>query len=831
MQHWRAAFLGRRRLPRALSAFELDAFFTFTGAERRAIEQRRTPALRLGLALQLGFVRMCGQPLAAVGAVPPALWRHLGAQFEVTAPDLASLRVMYRRLSTLYEHQELACELLGFRDASDAQRRALVRVLRDELARTADRARLLAFTYAWLYERRLIPLRERDLRRLVLLAIKRHEHQLAARIRREVEPLVLADWAATLTRPREDGTTTQTWLWAAPAKHSTRQIDALLARIDLLYRLGVDRHLADVPEAILRRYARRLASRRPFAGARIVEPARTLEVACFLRYCLLVTTDQLLLMVQRRVAELWRVAGTGVEAVTSDWATLYQELTREVARLATTPSVDGVVLQGELRRVLAEQRSRQPRSRADRIRDRLIEGVRPVRSLLRALATLPWAGTDGHPLLVALHVLRSAYDADDTTLAPTVVLSLGRVWRDVLAGSDRTRAFAASEVATLLGLRRALRNGTVWIEHSLSFRSRERLFIPHDEWLTRRPSLCRRLGLPIHADAFLEPLLERATAGVQAVAAAAAESRVTVDTALHLTPLAAEPEDPAVAKLRAVLDRRIGEAQLPELMLAVDAEVRYSWLMLGREPRSTAELVMIYAGILAHGTALSAAETARMIPQLSAAAIRQAMRFAADERRLASASRAVLEYMHHHPIAAAWGRSDLASSDMMSLETSRRVWQARIDPRRQTPSVGIYTHVRDRWGISYVQPIVLNERQAGAAIEGVVRDEALATTQLATDTHGHTDVAMALARLLGFDLCPRLKALSDRHLFLPKGSEVPDVVRSIVRTRIDPAKIVAQWDRILHLAASVHAGQASAVEAYAEKLLPSTPRRTVNGAS
>ncbi|SAL38385.1 transposase Tn3 family protein [Caballeronia udeis] len=27
----------------------------------------------------------------------------------------------------------------------------------------------------------------------------------------------------------------------------------------------------------------------------------------------------------------------------------------------------------------------------------------------------------------------------------------------------------------------------------------------------------------------------------------------------------------------------------------------------------------------------------------------------------------------------------------------------------------------DRWGIFYDQPIILNERQAGAAIEGVVR--------------------------------------------------------------------------------------------------------------
>ncbi|MBK8359507.1 MAG: Tn3 family transposase [Comamonadaceae bacterium] len=29
--------------------------------------------------------------------------------------------------------------------------------------------------------------------------------------------------------------------------------------------------------------------------------------------------------------------------------------------------------------------------------------------------------------------------------------------------------------------------------------------------------------------------------------------------------------------------------------------------------------------------------------------------------------------MQRHPIAATWGRSDLASSDMMSMETTKRV--------------------------------------------------------------------------------------------------------------------------------------------------------------
>jgi hypothetical protein len=81
--------------------------------------------------------------------------------------------------------------------------------------------------------------------------------------------------------------------------------------------------------------------------------------------------------------------------------------------------------------------------------------------------------------------------------------------------------------------------------------------------------------------------------------------------------------------------------------------------MLGREPRSTNELLMVYAGILAHGTALSAAECARMIPQLSASSIRQAMHWATDERRLGEACASVLQSMHRYPIAATWGRDDL----------------------------------------------------------------------------------------------------------------------------------------------------------------------------
>jgi len=241
-----------------------------------------------------------------------------------------------------------------------------------------------------------------------------------------------------------------------------------------------------------------------------------------------------------------------------------------------------------------------------------------------------------------------------------------------------------------------VRNGSVWIEHSLSFRGRARLFFTRERGMAEFKKHYAHLSLPGKAATFLKPFLARVAPDVDAGVEAARSGRLRVDDELHLSALPAEDEDPQVTKLRTALDHRIGEVQLPEVILAVDAQVRFSWSMLGREPRSTDELLMLYAGIMAHGNSLTAVECARMMPQLSAPSIRQAMRWARDERRLSQACQEVREFMQRHPIAVTWGRSDLASSDMMSMETTKRVWQARLDPRRNTPSFGIYSHVRDR---------------------------------------------------------------------------------------------------------------------------------------
>jgi hypothetical protein len=117
------------------------------------------------------------------------------------------------------------------------------------------------------------------------------------------------------------------------------------------------------------------------------------------------------------------------------------------------------------------------------------------------------------------------------------------------------------------------------------------------------------------------------------------------------------------------------------------------------------------------------------------------------------------------------------SADMMALDASRHLWTARIDPRRRTFAAGIYTHVRDRWGVFHHQPIVLNERQAGVAVEGVEQhnraEDRIRVSLLAVDTHGVTSVAIAIAKLLGFDQYPRLRDLRERKLYVPSRWPLP----------------------------------------------------------
>jgi TnpA family transposase len=130
-------------------------------------------------------------------------------------------------------------------------------------------------------------------------------------------------------------------------------------------------------------------------------------------------------------------------------------------------------------------------------------------------------------------------------------------------------------------------------------------------------------------------------------------------------------------------------------------------------------------------------DVAIMIPGVRLADIRRASRLLEEDRALRRANDVVVAFMLSQPLTKAWGEGFEASSDLMSLDVNRNLWLSRVDPKRRRHAVGTYTHVLDQWGIVYDQPLLLATRQAGAAIEGAVRQSITRLERLAVDTHGY----------------------------------------------------------------------------------------------
>ena len=128
---------------------------------------------------------------------------------------------------------------------------------------------------------------------------------------------------------------------------------------------------------------------------------------------------------------------------------------------------------------------------------------------------------------------------------------------------------------------------------------------------------------------------------------------------------------------RAVRGR--GQDSGPDLLVKIDATTRFSWALLGRTPRIEHELILLYAGLIALGSDLTAADMARMTLDIEADAIGEMIRRIEGNDRPPTANRLVLDHFRTLPVTRLWGGGDQASADIMSLFTPSN---ARFIPAR-----------------------------------------------------------------------------------------------------------------------------------------------------
>jgi TnpA family transposase len=812
VQHWQLPFLGLAELPAELTDFEIRYFFTFTATEREAIFSRYSDAHRLAVALQIGKIKMTGRPLDAFDRLPPPVLKHLSPELHIATPELASLRTLYGRHRTLYDHQSWAIQCLHFHPFTEHRQRMLGLRMRSEAHQTFTIHRLVEFAKRWLYDRRIIIPADRLLRNLARRAYAHTEQALFDAVRDQIPEPVLTSWDKALWQPRQDGLSTLEWLQQAPRRKLTG-LKEQLAKVAFLKALHVDAYALEALRLERQHdYARALRRRRPARFREVTNPRRTLEMVCFLRITLLQATDVAVSLADLLMLELHARTVKEVWEAEARVARTFKPTLREIRRLLDDSTLSNESLRRAILALMPSEQELFP-SRAAGVRWKLNEKARHIRPLLKAFVALPFEAEEHSSLILALAHLRDLYQRRVHSLPRHLDASFAPRWAALIDSPDRQRALRAFEAATLFALRKALRKGSVWIAHSLAFRQRNALLIPETEWASQRRRFYDQLGRPMHVAHYTPQLVANLEAGLASLAEAVEAGVVVVDdTGLHLKALEAEATPPLLEETRYALFKEVGGVQLPELIMAVDSETRFSWRLLGRAPTTETELLLVYAAMLAHGTELDATSVAMMIPGVSAEAIADAMRLLEDDGPMREANELVLQFLHRHEVVKMWGEGTLASSDAMSLDASRHLWNARVDPRRRTYAMGIYSHVLDQWGIIYDQPLVLHQRQAGAAIEGVVRQTAAVTLErLAVDTHGYTDFGMAMGKLLGFDLCPRLSHLRDRRLHVPRDVSVPPSLAAVVAPDVSLQHVEAGWDQLIRVAASIEGGWISAV--------------------
>jgi len=814
-------FVGRDSLPRSLSQQDVQQHCGLLPEHIAAIKQSNVRRDRyLGLAVQLSFLMVTGKHPDPKTSMPPAMLRLLCDQLGIHQAAIASLKSIYASERAVREHRAWARDVLGYLAFDEATRERLVKTLAIRACDAASVDELFNVAQEWLYDNRIVIPGERTVRDFARDAFNDIEELALEAVQNAIRPAllrvilkVLFDESAT------PGMNVLEWLRQSAGKHGVKSLAEVSSRIAYLKTL--EAHLWDLRPLSMARiqaFAQRVILRPPSETARRTIRTQTVELVCFLKFTLWELTDEAIFRANRRTSDLVRQGAKRVETLQAQRTVAYRSSIESIRRLAID---DAKTIRERLAAivVLTDEVLDQPQvSHARVVRETLIDKSDRVQSILASLQGLEIEGHTTERDVQLFNAVKQFQEAGTKALPTDFDASVvDAPWRPLVEDVDRGRALKALKACALMRARKGLLGGRLWVGHSANYRSHADTLIPEAQWRREKHKICEAYGLETDPKKALTLQYELLKAGLSDLEAGLEKGLVEIDEsgAVRLPRLRALGDDPELRRTNQALSDMIGPVQMPDLMLAIDSKTRFSSVLLGREPDQASDLKALYAALLAHGTEIDAKGAAAMIPGLSANEVSAAMRRLETPGRLRSANERVVEFQQQLPIVQLWSDGSKASSDMMSLDATRHLGISRTDPRRRTMAAGIYTHVLGSYPIIYDQPIVLMTRQGGPAVEGVERHnnanaERIKVDLLAVDTHGYTYSTMAVAKLLKFDLCPQLAGLPDRKVWLPRGVKVPEGLERVVIANISERAIVAAWDEMLRLTASVMSGRVSA---------------------
>ena len=402
------------------------------------------------------------------------------------------------------------------------------------------------------------------------------------------------------------------------------------------------------------------------------------------------------------------------------------------------------------------------------------------------------------------------------------------------------------ELCVLSELKNALRSGDIWVQDSRQFKDFEDYLLPPSRFAAQRDQ--RELGLTIETDGgrYLQErlaVLGRELTMVEQLAAADAlpDAVITSTGRLKITPLDNAVPD-AAATLMQQAYHLLPHLKITELLLEVDDWTGFTRHFKHLKTGATTEdRHLLLTTILADGINLGLSKMAESCPGTSYAKLTWLQAWHVRDETYSAGLAELVNAQFRQPFAAYWGDGTTSSSDGQNFKAGGRgQFAGQVNLKYgQEPGVQFYTHISDQYAPFHTKVINATVRDATHVLDGLLYHESdLRIEEHYTDTAGFTDHVFALMHLLGFRFAPRIRDLADKRLYVHGDPKQYPTLAGLIGGSVNVEHILAHWDDILRLAASIKQGTVTAslmlrkLDTGGESLHPLTPplaeRQTAN---
>ncbi len=810
---------------------------SLTETDLLEIAKRRGEPHRLGFAYQLGFVRTFQRfPVQQPLEVCEDLLSFVALQTGIDTNRLSDYAFWQQTVS---QHQVRIREYLGLRGFDPDQARGLKKFLYEESCRLYQTAALLARAREYLNQERTLFPAESVLRRIIGEQRRRAREAIAARVAEELSPEVCERLDKLLDVEAGETVSGLQWIKKNPARPSAAAMRLLAEKLTLIEVTGV---IGMDLEWLNRNYQRALFHYvRKCSAHRLRELARPrcwTALVCFLRQSYRDSVDQAVDMFDKLLTRTFAHAERDLDQhLREQRKTIRSALVslRSVGKLI----LDDTITNAALRQRVFQTVSRQELSSQMELLSDWVTGSKsdvfhgvvtrfsylrqfsPV--LLRTLEFFPDSEDAEPPCWPAVQLLRDLNDNQKRKLPERAPIDFipKRLLPLVLSGGCPDRR--AWECAVLLKLREELRSGNLAVRHSKRFGQRKDYFISDRQWGDSRDSFFLRSGLPADPNevpSYLKARLNKAydvflrTAPQNKYATAEdGRWRLSVDPSERLAPDA----EAQLHRLKGWLTRQMPTIRLPDLLIEVDNELRFTNHFLAldqRAARKADDVCLQLATVLAHGCNIGLHTMAQLTPGFSYKQLKRVSDWQLTEEAQRQALAELVGAISRLDATLHWGEGRTSASDGQRFAMPRKVLQQTFSTRFSDYALEFYSFVADNYAPFYSTSIECTDRDAAFVLDGLLYNESdLELEEHYTDTHGYTEINFAAFAMLGRRFCPRIRGVQHQRLYRTDRDRdygvLTDLVARADRT-IDLEVIQEQWERMGQFYSSLAAGHTTA---------------------